>query len=115
MYGVSVPYDWHKEWEQRTGKEFYETFESFMDDSAFTSEIKHKDGIFCLFDGRDGRCIIIGRVLEKSGDGDYIGCGSPLELPVKLTDMERELIGASIERNFGLTAAPSFWFVTILR
>ena len=47
MYGILVPYEWRNEWQEKTGKSFYETFEEFMDDSAFDSKIKHKVSTPC--------------------------------------------------------------------
>jgi hypothetical protein len=114
MYGILVPYTWRNEWQEKTGKSFYETFEEFMDDNAFDKKIKHKEGIFCLSDGRDGRFIIIGRVLEKSSDGDYLGSGNPITIP-ELTDMEKEYIEGSVKRHFGLEGKFNFYFVTYYR
>lgn len=114
MYGISLPYGWHKEWEKKNGTDFYETFESFMDDSTFESKVKHKDGIFCLFDGRDGRFIVIGRVIEKAKDGDFIGEEKPITFP-EFTDLEKELLAESIKRNFGVEGKLEYIFVTQYR
>jgi len=116
MWGIKVPYEWHDEWEKKNPDkgEFYPYFESFMDDSAFTSGVNHKEGIFCLFDGRDGKYIIIGRVFQKTRDGDLLGEQKPFS-PPKLTELEKELIQTSVMRNFGLEGAFDYWFVTQLR
>ena len=114
MYGILVPYKWRNEWQEKTGKSFYETFEEFMDDSAFDSKIKHKEGIFCLSDGRDGRFIIIGRVLEKSSNGEYLGSDEPLTIP-ELTDIEKEYIEGSVKKHFNLEGKFNFYFVTYYR
>jgi hypothetical protein len=118
MWGVSLPYEWHEEWEKQHGKPggFYDQFEDFMDDSAFESTVKHKDGIFCAFDGRDGRFILIGRVIAKAKDGDLLGEGAPLSVP-PLTPLEQELIKNSVERHFGIPATADYrhWLFTQFR
>lgn len=112
MYGITVPYEWHKQWEEKTGKDFHETFEEFMDDNSFTTQVNHKEGIFCLFDGRDGRYIIIGRVLEKTSDHDpFLASGKPLQVP-ELDELERMMIETNVERYFDLTGDFHYYFVT---
>lgn len=114
MWGIRKPYSWHKQWEKETGKDFSETFESFQDDSAFESTVNHKDGIFCLFDGRDGRYIIIGRVLAKTRDGSLLGENEPIMLhpPTKL---EKEFIRNAVVKNFGIDGDFRLWFITHYR
>ncbi len=112
MYGIEKPYEWHREWEKETGKEFHATFEEYMHDNAFTRKVEHKDGIFCLFDGRDGRYVIIGRVLAKTDDDDpFLGSGKPIVVP-DLSDIEREYIEESVFKHFGLKGEFHFYFVT---
>ena len=113
MYGIAVPYEWHREWEDKTGKDFHETFEEFMSDSAFSAEIKHKDGIFCLFDGRDGRYIIIGNVLNKTDNQNpFLGDDKPLKVP-EIGEYERAMIEVNVERYFGLKGDFHYYFVTV--
>ena len=115
MYGIAVPYKWHKEWEKETGKNFHDTFEEFMYDSAFSAEIKHKDGIFCLFDGRDGKYIIIGNVLYKTdNDNPFLGDSEPLKVP-EIGEYERAMIEINVERYFGLKGDFHYYFVTHYR
>jgi len=104
MYGISVPYNWYKEWEDKTGKDFHETFEEFMDES--------KDNIHCLFDGRDGRYIIIGKVLEKTdGNQRLLGDEQPIVVP-KINKWDRNIIERNVKKHFGLTGDFNFYFVT---
>lgn len=117
IWGVSVPYSWAKEWEKANEKgedSFYSSFEGYMDDSSFNAKIVHKDGIFCLFDGRDGEYIIIGRVLAKSSDGEYIATDGPMKMPI-LTELEQELIRESVKRVFGIEGEFTHWLVTHYR
>lgn len=118
VWGLKMPYQWHKDWERENQKinpeDFYTRFQSFMDDSAFTETVNHKDGIFCLFDGRDGRFIIIGRVIQKSKDGEFLADHEPLS-PPEFTELEKELLRNSVHRNFGIAGEFKFWFVTQFR
>ncbi len=115
MYGIHMPYDWHKEWEGKTGKDFHNTFEEFMKDNAFNTNISHKDGIFCLFDGRDGRFIIIGRVLAKTTDEDpFIASDEPYKVP-QLLPIEEDGIKARVKKYFGLEGEFNYYFITRYR
>ena len=104
MYGISVPYDWHKEWENKSGKDFHDTFEEFMNEN--------NENIHCLFDGRDGRFLIIGKILEKTeGKQRLLGDEQPLVVP-KLTKWDKNTIEKSVKKHFGLTGDFNFYFVT---
>jgi hypothetical protein len=112
MYGILVPYKWRNEWEKKTNKNFYDTFEEFMDDSAFDSKIKHKDGIFCLC--HDYKFIIIGRVLKKSSDGEYLGSDEPISVPL-LGFEDKVEIENSVKKHFDLEGEFNFYFLTYYR
>lgn len=115
IYGICKPGSWRKEWEKETGNDFYATFESFMDDSAFNKKINHKDGIFCLYDGMNGKYVIIGRVLAKGSDEEpFIAYGEPISF-TEPTELEKELISNSIERNFGIKEELKHWLITHYR
>lgn len=109
--------EWEKSNPPKEGEDdferFYSTFEDFMDDSAYKSEVVHKDGVFMLFDGRDGRFIYLGRVLAKAKDGDLLG-DPPIEV-TDLTDLEKEFIRISVERNFGVKGDFKHHFITVYR
>ena len=115
IFGVNKPYSFKAEWEKENGKDFYDTFESFMSDNAFDKKIHHKDGIFCLFDGMNGEYIIIGRVLEKGSDEEpFVADGEPISF-TEPTELEKELISNSIERNFGIKEELKHWLITHYR
>jgi hypothetical protein len=116
MWGVLLPYQWSKDWEKaHDNKSFYDEHEEFIADSAFSREITHEDGIFCLFDGMNGEYLVIGRVLAKSSDGELLGYKLPTPV-IPLTALEEELILGSIKRNFGIVGGNlGFWFVTHYR
>jgi hypothetical protein len=115
MYGIAMPYEWHKEWEEKNGKDFHETFNEFMFDTAFSTQVDHKEGIFCLFDGRDGRYIIIGNVLYKSDNEiPFLGNDKPIQVP-EIDELEKVMIQTNVERYFGLTGKFHYYFVTHYR
>lgn len=118
LWAIRMPYEWHEEWEKKQepagAVDFYDRFQGFMEDSAFDTKINHKDGIHCLFDGCNGKWIFIGRILAKSAEGDFLGF-DPVEMPAKLTDLEKELIACSVERNFGVKGEFKCWLVTMQR
>jgi hypothetical protein len=115
IYGLRMPYKWHEQYEKEHNiNDFYTHFEKFIDDSAFDNKIVHHEGIFCLFDGCSGKYIIIGRVLEKSKDGEFIADGEPVEI-FELTDLEKEFIEISVKRNFEIEGDFNYYLVTQYR
>jgi hypothetical protein len=109
MYGISVPYNWHKEWEIETGKDFHDTFEDF------TTEDINNNEIFCLFDGRDGKYIIIGKVLEKTDERQtFLGDDKPIVIP-KMTMWDKDCVKRKVKKYFGLTGEFNFYFITHYR
>ena len=115
MYGIMKPYSFVKQWEEEKQKDFYDTFEEFCDDSAYKPEVIHKDGIFCLFDGMNGKFIIIGRVIHKTTDDDpFMASGYPITF-ADFTPLEKELITNSIRRNFNIEGELKHYFVTHYR
>jgi len=112
MYGTLVPFSWHREWETKTGKDFYATFEKYIEDKAYDELTRHKDGIFCLFNGRDGKFIIIGRLLKKSCDENpFLGDNEPLKIPT-LEEHEKIIIEDAVYRHFDLQGEFNYYFVT---
>ena len=97
VYGILVPYNWYLEWETKTGRGFYHTFADFI---GFNSEYD----IACLFDNRDGKFIIIGKILEKVNDNN------PIIIPI-LADVDMFLIRNSIKSFFGLEGEFHYYFV----
>ncbi len=112
IYGVKKSCQWEKEWEQQHEKNFYDTFEEFMDGSAFNKKICNKDGIFCLIDGMDGRYMFIGRVLDKGSDEDPMVADNKPRLLVPPDENDIADIRDSIKRNFGLDEELGLWLVT---
>jgi hypothetical protein len=106
MYAISIPFPKERGW--------YDKYESFCDDSAFNKKIVHHDGIFCLFDGMSGKYCLIGRVLEKGSNDDpcIASHGVPMEIPISLSEIEKEFIHNSVKRNFNIEGDFKFYLIT---
>lgn len=97
MYGISVPYNRYKEWEAGTGRKF---------------PVGIYGNIFCLFDGRDGKYIIIGRVLESNFyDKPYLGIQEPLVVP-ELDEVDKIIIRNSVKEQFDIEGEFHYYFIT---
>ena len=100
MYGISIPYKQYKEWEVGTGRKF---------------PVGNYGDIFCLFDGRDGKYLIIGRVLEKTNESNpYLGEKEPFIVP-ELDEVEKVIIRNSVKQQFDLEGEFHYFFVTNYR
>jgi hypothetical protein len=97
MYGISVPYNRYKEWEAGTGRKF---------------PVGVYGNIFCLFDGRDGKYIIIGRVLESNFyDKPELGSQEPLVIP-ELEEVDKIIIRNSVKEQFDIEGEFHYYFIT---
>jgi hypothetical protein len=89
MYGISVPYDAYKDWN--------------LDDN---------DDISCVFDTRDGKYMIIGRILESTNDiNPLFGSKEPLIVP-KLEKVDELIIQNSVGKQFGVSGKFYYYFIT---
>jgi len=92
MYGISVPYDAYKDWNLNGDEE----------------------NISCLFDSRDGKYLIIGRILEHTTNEDVIpllGYKEPLLVPV-LDKVDEAIIQNSVGKQYGVAGAFHYYFIT---
>lgn len=107
IYGVSLPYSFQKLWEEKTGKEFDDTFEGYMTDNPFKQEIGQKNGITILVDGMNGEYLVAGYVYKKSADHGYIGEGvlelNPNPIPAAMADF----VSQEIKKMFSLEEEPA--------
>jgi hypothetical protein len=95
MYGICVPQNWYKDWEQQTGRNFQDAL-FHIDDTV--------DDISCYFDTRDGKFIIIGKKFDPINDGN------PIIVP-ELSDMEKYEIEMSVKLNFDLVGDFHYYFI----
>ena len=97
MYGIAVPYNWYKGWEAGTGRKF---------PAGIYGDV------FCLFDGRDGKYLIVGKILESNfPDKEYMGEKEPLVVP-ELSESDKFIIQASIKEKFDLKGEFHYYFIT---
>ena len=88
MYGISVSYDTYKDW-----------------------NLNSNDDISCVFDTRDGKYMIIGKVLESTNVNNPL---LPLIEP-KLEKIDELIIQNSVEEQFGVSGKFHYYFVTHVR
>ena len=90
MLAVRIPYN----------NDTYQKYEKY-EDSPYKG-IQHYKGLAVKYDGRDGRYIFIGRVLQKSEEGSVIAGPIAIE-PADSTLVET--VKALIETQFGIIDA----------
>jgi hypothetical protein len=93
MYGISVPYKYFKEQNWNL---------NICDDE-----------ISCLFDTRDGKYLIIGRVLGQTNDDDVplLGYKKPFVVP-ELTKIDEQIIQESVGKQYGVAGKFHYYFIT---
>jgi hypothetical protein len=111
MYGIYLPFKWYEEWELNNKISFHKTYEKFMNEDIFIDNENIDENIYCLFDGRDGRFIIIGRVLDKSNDNEMLGTDEPIKIP-ELSNFEILYIKSLVKKNFNVDGEFHYYFVT---
>ena len=89
IYGVELDYEI---WGKPEGA--YEMFEKYID-SAFDNEI-NPNGLHCLFDGMNGKYVILGRCIKKSKNGDTIPNTVIDIVDAELSELTRLLIKAEL-------------------
>lgn len=89
MYGILIPYDKYKKWEDGTGRKF---------------PVGTYGDIFCLFNGRDGKYVIVGKKIKASNSE------SPILVP-ELTYREEDEIKLSVKNHFGFEGVFHYYFV----
>jgi hypothetical protein len=77
-------------------------------------DLSGNEDISCLFNTRDGECIIIGRILKQSTDENpLLGYKEPFSIDdLKLNEVDEKIIRESVGRKFGVAGAFHYYFVT---
>ncbi len=101
ILGVKLPYP------KGGGDEEYKKYEKYMDD-AFEPRQR---GLVVLFDGRDGRYVIIGHVMAVTDEGGSFDDVIELAPP---TDKLLKSIAKEIKAHFGLENQQIKYWVTSL-
>lgn len=89
MYGLPIPYSKYKEWEDGTGRKF---------------PLGIYGDIFCFFNGREGKWVIVGKKIRASNSE------SPILVP-ELTAHEEHEIRLSVLDKFGFEGDFHYYFV----
>lgn len=89
MYGLPIPYSKYKEWEDGTGRKF---------------PLGTYGDIFCLFNGREGKWVIVGKKIRASNHE------SPILVP-ELTANEETKIEIDVATTFGFKGDFHYYFI----
>ena len=73
----------------------HERFEKYLD-SAFKTDDLNPNGLHCLFDGMNGRYVVIGRCIKKSGNGETLGDIVIGRVNNELAEMTRLLVKSEL-------------------
>lgn len=95
MYGIIVSLEWYNNWKQEKGN----TIEAVINEGKTTV-----DDISCVFSGRDGKFLIIGKILEVFDDDKPI-------IVKELNEYNKLEIQSSVNKNFGLNGDFNHYFV----
>lgn len=90
MYGVLVPYEKYKEWEDGIGRRF---------------PVDSHGDIFCFLVNRDGKHMIIGKKIGINNNE------SPIRIP-ELTELEQFEVEDSVRSKFGFEGDFHYYFIT---
>ena len=101
IWGAQLPYEFHEQWEElnEDKEDFYTHFEEYIDTDAFKNEFIEKNGISCLYDGRDGKFIFLGRIYKKTRSGSILGDDKPLLLPF-IDELDQKAIKQMVRKIF---------------
>lgn len=73
------------------------------------------EDISCLFNTRNGECVIIGRILERSGK-ELLGQSEPLSIDeLKMHESDELIVRKSVEKQFDIKGEFHYYFVTYTR
>ena len=90
IYGAKLDYKTYGKPEGAYGR-----FEKHLD-SAFQVDDLNPGGLHCLFDGMDGKYVVIGRCIKKSAEGETIGDMVIEPVNKELAEMTRLLVKAEL-------------------
>jgi hypothetical protein len=78
-------------------------------------DLAGSDDISCLFNTRNGECVIIGKILDQSGNGQ-LGLNEPLSIDdLRMHEADELIIRKSVEKQFEITGEFHYYFVTYKR
>lgn len=104
MYGISQPLKWVREWEKETGRNFDDIFNEFMNDKTHDRIIRRKDGVVCQFKSKNGKQLIIGKIVKDVNREGVIEFKE-----IAMADMGE--IEDAVYRHFGLEGTFHYYLV----
>lgn len=80
-------------------------------------DLNGSDDISCLFNTRDGECVIIGKILEQSHtDGPLLGLNKPISVDdLRMSEADELIVRKSVYRQFDIAGEFHYYFVTHTR
>lgn len=110
IYGVSLPIKWKIDWEDAHGTKFREAFLEFR--NAFWEEGKEvSNGIAYPYSGRDGDSFIIGIVLERNSEKEFVYKQEQPVLIPELTDEKKKIFEDALKYFFGIKEDFHYFYV----
>lgn len=89
MYGILIPYNKYEEWENGTGRSF---------------PVDEYNNIFCLFNSRDEKYLIIGKKIELNEHT------SPIRVP-ELNEFEQIEVEGLVNELFGFVGDFHYYYI----
>jgi hypothetical protein len=77
-------------------------------------DISGNEDISCLFNTRDGECVIIGKILHQTTDeSPLLGYNKPFPIgDLKMDAIDEKIVEDNVGRKFGVAGAFHYYFVT---
>lgn len=104
IYGINLPYEWYVNWEKNHTCSFEDIYKNFITENIYVDDYSTNENLNCLFNGRDGEFLIIGRILEKVNDD------KPIEIPM-LNDFEIQYIKELVKKHFNVDGEFHYYYV----
>lgn len=101
MYGIIVSYDWYENWKKTKGISIDEFILKLKTDTITPITV---DDISTVFYGRNGKSIIIGKIIENFENVESLVIN-------ELSTDKQEEIKASVYENYGLSGEFNHYFI----
>lgn len=112
MYGICLPYKWALDWETANNTMLPKKFHNVMCDDVFTSDTNPHYRIHTLFNGVNGKHIIMGREIEKSPDHlDHNGIMRRIIQVPELNSFEIDYLKGLIKKHFGVEGDYHYYYI----
>lgn len=106
MYGIVIPYEESLEWELKFNKNFNETYKKFIRDDVFKLDYD----VPYVFDGRDGKFIIIGIIIDFAVNCKKNDSNKAVVIK-ELSDSNKLLISRKVSEYFGIIGEFQYYYI----